>query len=234
MASGEQNLKNVPGSEPNQPRAHAQTHSSFKPSFRWFADGLNDWVNLLGKPQCGAIFNHPPDFKWVSLLRLIVVVLSLSGAILGVVLVVFDANLVKVIFQKWPATVLVCGALVTVLYTCIAWAFRVTITVRDALFSILLLSLPWLSLSAALYFLVMTAPKMFLPWLGLFLFFWIWLVPILLTRNLCHGIKILVPGAQKWRIYCSVIVWMVLLLGSFILIVVFVSVPQPIHLTEKS
>jgi len=234
MSNAEQNLPqqagNVDGAPPqNPPPEGQQSGSSSGMPFHWIAYGLNDWVNLLGKPEPGHIFKHPPDFKWSSLLRLIVLVLSFCGVLLGIALVVFDRNPGNVVFQKWPTVLLICGAVLAVLYTFIAWFFKVSISMRDALFSILLLSLPWISLTVGLYFLVKTLPDSLLPWMGLILLVWIWLVPFLLTRNLCVAIRILAPEVKRWRVNGSVIVWIVLVIGSLVLVQVFVEVPPPVQ-----
>jgi hypothetical protein len=153
-------------------------------------------------------------------------VLGLCGAILGTALIALKGSFTDIVFQKWPSIVIIGGALLTVGYTFIAWLFKVRITMRDAFFSIVLLGLPWLSLSAGLYILVKSVPRGILPFMGILLFAWIWLVPILLGRNLCRGIGIIVPEAQTWRVRCSVIISITLLMGSFLIIYFFASVPD--------
>jgi len=227
-------IHNVPPADPgmivaeNSPASPAASPGTLvKRSFRWYADGLNDWITLLGKPELGGIFQQPPDFKWACLLRLIVVVLSFSGAILGVTLITFSRDLTTIPFQKWPAVVLVLGALLTIGYYALACIFRVTISVRNALFTILLLSLPWLPFLPLMYFLVKTLPKSLLPPIGILLFLASWTAPVLLTRNLCCGVKITVAEVSTWRVNCSIIAWIGLLIGGFVLTIVFVSLPNP-------
>lgn len=228
-------MPNIPQAVPgtmvaNNPPASTPAASSdklIKRPFRWYANGLNDWIILLGKPEPGGIFQQPPDFKWACLLRLIVVVLSFSGAILGVTLIKFNGGLSEIPFQKWPAVVLVLGALLTIGYYALASVFRVPISVRNALFTILLLSLPWLPFLPLIYFLVKTLPKSLLPPVGIMLFLASWTIPVLLTRNLCSGVKVTVPEVSAWRVNCSVIAWVGLLIGGFVLTLVFVSMPNP-------
>lgn len=190
-----------------------------------FPQGFNDWINLLGGPD-PMVFSYPSTFEWPRLIRLVLIVLGLCGAVLGISLVVFDTNIAHVVFQKAPSVVLIGGALLAVGYTFFASLFGIRISMRDAFFSILFLSLPWLSLTAGLYILVRTVPQTALPWMGLVLFLFISLAPVLLTRNLCRGIRILVPDTRLWRVYCSVILSAALLMGSFVMIWIFVEFPN--------
>jgi hypothetical protein len=179
--------------------------------------GLNEWITMLGNPDPD-IFKPDPAFEWTRLLRMIFVVLSFTGVMLGTALVVFDKGLTEIVFQKAPATVLLAGALLAVGYTFVASLFGIAIRLREAFFTILLLGLPWLSLTAALY---VWAGASKAPWMGLILILWILLAPFMLIRNVCRGLNMIVPNCNKWRIRFSVVIPLALLANALFLVWLF-------------
>ena|SRR5437016_1154740 len=188
----------------------------------WITTGLNEWIVLLGTPD-SAVFKPNPSFEWSRLLRLIVVVLGFTGAILGLSLVVYKGNISDIVFQKAPAAVLLAGALLAVGYTFTAQLFGVRITVRDAFFTILLLGLPWLSLTAALY---VWAGASRMPTMGLVLLLWVLLAPLILFRNVCSALAMIHTECNKWRIRLSVIIPVFVLLVALLAVWLFAEVPN--------
>jgi len=185
--------------------------------------GLNEWITMLGNPDPD-VFKPNPDFDWPRLVRMIVVVLGFCGAMLGTALVVYGSgNLSDIVFQKAPAACLLAGALLAVGYTFVASIFGVGIRLREAFFTILLLGLPWLSLTAALYVWAGTSKA---TWMGLVLFLWILLAPIMLLRNICRGLNMIVPDCNKWRVRLSVVIPVVLLAIALFLVHLFAEVPS--------
>lgn len=187
----------------------------------WVTTGLNEWLMLLGNPD-PAIFKPNPVFEWGRLLRLILVVLSFCGAMLGTALVVYKGgSLNDIVFQKAPAAVLLAGALLAVGYTFIGGFFGIKIGLRDAFFTILLLGLPWLSLTAALY---VWAGASKAPLMGLVLLIWIVLAPIMLVRNICHGLS-MITDCKRWRVWLSVVLPLTILLAALIAVWLLADVP---------
>jgi hypothetical protein len=220
MANDQANAE-PPVVAPDSPAAPGQTPFSWLTSELY--GGLNDWISLLGGPD-PEVFKPSTNFEWPILLRLIVIVLSFTGAILGSVLVVFHGKLGDVVFQKVPAAVLLMGAILAVFYTFSASVFGVQITMKNAFFTILLLSLPWISLTVALHAWVgASARANRWAWMGPIWLAWVWLVPIYLSRNLCRGISMLNPACRKWRVCLSVILPVTFLIGLFILVTLFVD-----------
>ena len=217
MAEPENALLPAP---PPQAGAPAGENEKFM-SWPWLVQGLNDWINLLGNPD-PVMFKCPPNFEWPRLMGLVVVVLGFCGAVLGTALIVLKGHLSDMVFQRAPSVVLIFGAVLAIGYSTVGSLFGVQISLRDAFFTILLLGLPWLSLTAGIYIAVKTFPATFM---GLVLFVWLWLTPILLTRNLCRGIAMVAPGAKRWRVRCSVIVSVVLLIAPFVIVWMFAEVP---------
>ena len=204
----------------NPPQGNGEPNGKLSP-LGWLAAALNEWISLLGNPD-PAVFKPDPGFEFSRLLRLIVVVLSFSGAMLGTALVVYKGNLGDIVFQKVPAAVLLAGAIIAVGYTFVAQFFGVRIGMRDAFFTILLLGLPWLSLTAALY---VWAGASHSPVMGLIVFLWFWLTPIILVRNVCRGLAMILPECRKWRIRLSVIAPSLVLLIAISAVWLFADVP---------
>ena len=205
----------------NGPAGNEEPSGKLSP-FGWIAAGLNEWLTLLGNPD-PAVFKPDPTFEFSRLLRLIVVVLSFSGAMLGTALVVYKGSLNDVVFQRAPAAVLLGGAILAVGYTFVAQFFGVRIGMRDAFFTILLLGLPWLSLTAALY---VWAGASRSPVMGLILLLWVWLAPIILIRNVCRGMGMIASECGKWRVRLSVIAPVLLLLMAALAVWLFADVPN--------
>lgn len=189
---------------------------------RWVTTGLNEWIVLLGTPDPG-IFKPNPVFEWGRLIRLIVIVLGFTGAMLGTALVVYKSNVTDIVFQKTPAAVLLAGALLAVGYTFIAQLFKVKISVRDAFFTFLLLGLPWLSLTAALY---VWAGASRMPVMGIVLLLWILLAPVILFRNICRALAMMHTECNKWLVRLSVMVPVCLLLAALFAVWLFAEVPE--------
>ncbi len=187
----------------------------------WLTTGLNEWITLLGNPD-PAIFKPNPEFEWSRLLRLIVIVLGFTGAMLGTALVVYKGSLSSIVFQKIPAAVLLTGALLAVAYTFVAQLFGVKIGVRDAFFTLLLLGLPWLSLTSALYVWVGASRS---PWMGLVLLLWILLAPIILIRNVCRGLGMILVDCSKLRLWLSVVLPVFVLVVGILFVWLFAQVP---------
>lgn len=184
--------------------------------------GLNEWITMLGNPD-PEVFKPNPAFEWTRLLRMVVVVLSFCGVMFGTALVVYrGGSLYDIVFQKAPAAVLLAGALLAVGYTFVASLFGLSIRLREAFFTILLLGLPWLSLTAALY---VWAGASKATWMGLVLLIWILLAPLMLIRNICGGLSMILPDCNKWRIRCSVVIPVVLLAVALFLVHLFADVP---------
>lgn len=178
--------------------------------------GLNEWITMLGNPD-PEVFKPDPDFEWTRLLRMIFIVLSFTGVMLGTALIVYnDGNPADIVFQKAPATVLLAGALIAVGYTFVASLFGINLGMRDAFFTILLVGLPWLSLTVALY---VWAAASKAAWMGPVLILWLLLAPFMIVRNVCRGVSMIVPECNKWRIRCSVVIPLVLI--SSVLFVVW-------------
>ena len=184
--------------------------------------GLNEWITNLGNPD-PQVFKPNPAFEWSRLLRMVIVVLSFCGVMLGTALVVYrGGSLTDIVFQKAPSAVLLAGALLAVGYTFVGSLFGVKVRLRDAFFTILLLGLPWLSLTAALY---VWAGASKATWMGLILVMWILLAPFMLIRNICRGLSMIVPDCNKWRIRCSVVIPVVVLAVALFLVHLFAEVP---------
>ena len=196
----------------------------FKAGLGQLTTGLNEWISLLGGPD-PAIFKSPPAFEWGRLVRSIVIVLSFSGAVLGTALIVIRDNVSGIVFQKFPAALLLGGALVAVGYTFIARLFGVEISLRDAFFAILLLTLPWLPLTIALYVGVEATRW---PWMALVWIIWVVLAPLSIVRNICRGFGLVIPECGKLRLYLSVIVPSLLFASAVLFVWLFADFPAAV------
>jgi hypothetical protein len=204
------------------PAAQSPSNGKLSAAANQIPIGLNEWITMLGNPD-PLVFKPDPAFEWGRLLRMVIVVLSFSGVMLGTALVVYrGGSLYDIVFQKAPTAVLLAGALLAVGYTFVASLFGVRVGLRDAFFTILLLGLPWLSLTAALY---VWAGASKATWMGLVLVIWILLAPFMLIRNICRGLGMIVPDCNKWRIRCSVVIPVLLLAVALFLVHLFAEVP---------
>lgn len=183
--------------------------------------GLNDQLNLLGNPD-PETFKPNPQFTLIRLIRLVVIVLGFTGALLGISLIVLEKkDVAGIIFQKAPAAVFVGGAIIAVSYTFVARIFGVQIGIRDAFFAILLVGLPWVSLTSAVYVMVGRFPV-----LAPFLVLWIFLMPVILLRNVCRALGMILPDCNKWRVRVSVVAPAFLLLAIVACVWLFRDQPE--------
>jgi hypothetical protein len=184
----------------------------------WIQPGLNDWTGFISGPvdppfSDGQSFKH----EWPRLFRLLATVGILSGTIVATKEIISPtvgkAALAVLVLESGPALqlLLIGAALAVVYHFVLARVCRVPVTFPQALFTILLLGIPWLPLTALIHSFAATN----IAWGTLVEVFWFYLSPIVLVGNFSRGVSALHPSCKKWRIRASFVLPIVILVVAF-------------------
>ncbi len=203
---------------------------------RWFYGGLEDITAFLSGPPQG-VFKCPPDFKWPRLLRLMAIALLLSGVGLSAGNKFDPGKSYESIIATSPVALmlLTAGIFISLFYAMtVARLCRVKITVTESLFTLLLMSLPWLPLT---FFVRLVGDSLDV---GLLVMLWFFVAASMVITNISRGICKLNPACSKLLIWSSVIatlvLFMILLVGlqqtwsllilasSFIVVIAFLLI----------
>ena len=184
----------------------------------WIQPGLNDWMSFISGPT-DPPFSEGQSFKTElpRLFRLLATVGILSGTIVATKDILSSNPVLGVLVLESPAAVeiLLVGAIVAIIYYFVlAKAFRVPVTLPQALFTIMLLGLPWLPLTALIHSFASSNISF-----GTFVeVFWFYLAPIVLVGNFSRGISSICPRCSRWRIRASFVVPILILILGFSLV----------------
>lgn len=193
----------------------------------WIQPGLNDWMGFISGPV-DPPFNKGQTFQgeWPRLFRLLATVGILSGTIVVTKDILSGNAAIGILVLESPAALklLLIGAILAIIYYFVlAKAFRVPITLPQALFTIMLLGLPWLPLTALIHSFASTNIAF-----GTFVeLFWFYLSPIVLVGNFSRGISSICPSCSKWRIRASFVVPILILILGFLFVGTGRKDPKP-------
>lgn len=184
----------------------------------WIVETLSDWLELLSSPESAVFDKIVKDEDLKRLLRLLTLSLILTGVVLGIDLGINISNGIKVDFpllvitSRYPATALIAGTMLSVLYSLYARMFGIKISVTKSFFVVLALGLPWLPLIAGID-LIPQLPEFPFISIVFYLAHFILIKPII---NFYFGIA-KVTRCANWRVLLSIIVPLILFSGLFIL-----------------
>ena len=182
-------------------------------------DGLvaafSDWLSLFDGPKNKPFSEIVQKEDWKRLLRLLMLVLILSGAVLGAKLTIQaiqHAAVASVLESPLAITFLIVGAMLSVAYSSIARLFGIKLSLKKSFFIILSLLLPWVPIANCIDT-IQSLPS----FKGIGVIFL--LAHLLLIRpiyNFYQGV-VIVSHAAKWRAMCSILLPLIV----FTLLVVY-------------
>lgn len=158
-----------------------------------------EWLLSLTDQPTDPPFQYKASFDDESerIARLIVVVIILSGVILGAWHFIFDKTATLGIFST--ALKIICGAFILALiYKPIAYAFGIPISLRQILFTVLYMILPWLPVLSFIWGTVIATEGTIR--VGLILSFYVCFLYI--TYNFIKAVQIL-TRSNRYRIWLS-------------------------------
>jgi hypothetical protein len=214
-----ENLNQQPAAEPvKKTLPEAALFALRQGTIGWIQPGLTDWTDFISGPA-NPPFCQGQSFKneWPRLFRLLATVGVLSGTIVATKEIISPtfgkAALAVLVLESGPAMqlLIIGGVLAVVYHFVLAKALRIPVTFSQALFTIMLLGIPWLPLTALIH----TFASTNIGWGTLAEVFWFYLSPIVLVGNFSRGISSLHPACNKWRIRASFILPILILIVGF-------------------
>jgi hypothetical protein len=164
---------------------------------------FSDWLRLLDGPK-HEVFSEIVDKEdWARLFKLLMLVLVLSGAVLGAKLtvqVLKKTAVSSVLDSPLAITFLIVGSMLAVAYSSIARLFGIKLSLPKAFFIILALLLPWVPIANCIDT-IQSLP----PFKGIGVIFL--LAHLLLIRpiyNFYQGVLI-VTHVARWRALLSIL-----------------------------
>lgn len=191
------NASNIPAPSANRVRS------------RWVVSALSDWLELLSGPPSSIFTEIVRNEDWKRLLKLLTLVLFLSGLILGLTVGISGSltNFAETILvSKHAVVALLIGAFLAIIYNSVAALFGVKISILKSFFVTLSILLPWLPLFALLQMLKL--PQIDFPLIGLVYIFGHFIF-IKSVANFYLGV-VETTNCVKWRVLASILVPLIL------------------------
>src|SRR5262249_36584563 len=141
---------------------------------------------------------------WSRLLRLLALVLSLSGVILGIKVGISGSitDTSAMLASSRPAVVaLVVGVMLSVFYNGIAYVFGIKLPLNKSVFLVLCLGLPWVPIFSLLQMLKLLQIDFPLIGLAYILGHFVFIKPVV---NFYFGVKE-ITSSPNWRILASIL-----------------------------
>ena len=176
---------------------------------------FSDWLSLFDGPKHKVFSQIVEKEDWTRLFRLLMLVLVLSGAVLGAKLTIAAIQhsvVASVLESPLAITFVIVGAMLGVAYSSIARVFSIKLSLKKSFFIILSLLLPWVPIANCIDT-IQSLP----PFKGIGVIFL--LAHLLLIRpiyNFYQGV-VIISHAAKWRALSSVLLPIIL----FTLLVVY-------------
>lgn len=111
---------------------------------------FSDWIRLLDGPKHPVFTEIVENEDWGRLFKLLILVIALSGAVLGAKITLQALQKVaveSVLESPLAMTIVIVGAMLAVAYSSIARIFGIQLTLNKAFFIVLSLLLPWLPIA---------------------------------------------------------------------------------------
>ena len=182
---------------------------------------LQDWLSLLGGPDrdFGTRDTFPDESDWKRLLWLSATVLALCGVATGGA-VTAGAD-VKIVASESSSVMLflLYGSLAAIPYVYLAAAAcRVPVTIAQALFTFLLLALPWLPMAVFIKALAEQHPRVVILEIA-----WTYLSALIIAKNFAQGISKVARTCPPYRVWISVAGFGLLVFGALIAYFAFLA-----------
>lgn len=163
---------------------------------------FSDWLSLFDGPKHKVFSQIVAKEDWARLFRLLLLVLVLSGAVLGAKLTIeaLQHSVASVLENPLAITFVIVGAMLAVAYSSIARVFGIKLSLTKSFFIILSLLLPWVPIANCIDT-IQSLP----PFKGIGVIFL--LAHLLLIRpiyNFYQGV-VIISHAAKWRALASIL-----------------------------